>query len=66
VVAAEIFGEEVARRIQLFIEYNPQPPFNSGSPELADPAIVQAIKDNRIAIQQEREALARQIASQFG
>jgi cyclohexyl-isocyanide hydratase len=65
VVAAEIFGESVARRIQLMIEYNPQPPFNSGSPDSADPETVQAIIANRTTVQQEREALARQIARRF-
>ena len=43
-VAAEIFGEDVAKSIQLGIEYNPQPPFNAGSPDLADPNIEKATR----------------------
>lgn len=31
-VAAEIYGPEVAKRVQLAIEYDPQPPFAAGSP----------------------------------
>ena len=31
-VAAELAGEEVAKSIQLVLEYDPQPPFDSGSP----------------------------------
>ncbi len=34
-VAAELAGEEVAKSIQLVLEYDPQPPFDSGSPEKA-------------------------------
>ncbi len=29
------FGEEAAKTIQLIIEYDPQPPFNAGSPDKA-------------------------------
>ncbi|MES2974414.1 MAG: DJ-1/PfpI family protein [Pseudomonadota bacterium] len=34
-MAAELVGEEAARMIQLGIEYDPQPPFDCGSPEKA-------------------------------
>jgi transcriptional regulator GlxA family with amidase domain len=37
---AHLAGEQVAQAIQLGIEYDPQPPFNSGSPVTADPALV--------------------------
>ncbi len=36
-VAAELAGEEVAKSIQLGFEYDPQPPFDYGSPEKAGP-----------------------------
>jgi cyclohexyl-isocyanide hydratase len=32
---AEIAGEDVAKSVQLGLEYDPQPPFQSGSPEKA-------------------------------
>lgn len=35
VVAAELAGEEAAKMIQLFLEYDPQAPFDCGSPEKA-------------------------------
>jgi cyclohexyl-isocyanide hydratase len=38
-LAAELAGEEVAKEIQLFVEYNPAPPFNAGTPETAGPAL---------------------------
>jgi transcriptional regulator GlxA family with amidase domain len=43
-LAARIAGDEVAQRIQLGIEYDPQPPFNAGSPETAPPEIVAALR----------------------
>jgi transcriptional regulator GlxA family with amidase domain len=36
-------GEEAAQAIQLAIEYDPQPPFDSGSPAKAPKAIVDAV-----------------------
>lgn len=34
-LAAELAGEDVAKEIQLAIEYNPKPPFDAGTPEKA-------------------------------
>ena len=39
-LAAQIAGDDVAKSIQLLIEYDPQPPFDAGSPAKAGPAIV--------------------------
>jgi cyclohexyl-isocyanide hydratase len=43
VLAAELYGDDVARNIQLAIEYDPEPPFDHGSPSKADPARVAEI-----------------------
>lgn len=40
-IAAEIAGTEVAQAIQLSIEYDPQPPFDAGTPRRAPQAIVE-------------------------
>lgn len=37
-------GDDLARAIQLGIEYDPQPPFDAGSPEKAPDAIVERLK----------------------
>jgi transcriptional regulator GlxA family with amidase domain len=37
-------GEEQAQAVQLTIEYDPQPPFDSGSVEKASPALVNKVK----------------------
>jgi len=39
-LSAEIWGEEVARAVQLMLEYDPRPPFDSGSPEKAGPELM--------------------------
>lgn len=44
VVAAKLAGEDVARKIQLQMEYAPEPPF-AGSPDVADVATVAALRD---------------------
>ncbi|MEW8507183.1 MAG: DJ-1/PfpI family protein [Candidatus Thiodiazotropha sp.] len=42
-LAAEIAGEEFAKTIQLFVEYDPAPPFDCGSPEKAGSSRVEAV-----------------------
>ena len=39
-VAARLRGEEAARAIQLMLEYDPAPPFDSGSPRSAPASLV--------------------------
>jgi transcriptional regulator GlxA family with amidase domain len=38
------YGEDLARGIQLGIEYDPEPPFDSGSPEKAHPDLVELVR----------------------
>ena len=38
------YGEDVARAIQLGIEYDPEPPFDSGSPDKAHPDLVELVR----------------------
>jgi putative intracellular protease/amidase len=44
-LAARIAGEEMARAIQLAIEYDPEPPFDGGSIEKASPEIVELARE---------------------
>ena len=44
-VVAEIAGQERAESIQLSLEYDPQPPFKSGHPDIADPKLVALLRD---------------------
>ena len=56
--AARLAGDTVAQAIQLAIEYDPQPPFDAGSPAKA-PAEVVALLRSRSRFEAEREEAAR-------
>jgi cyclohexyl-isocyanide hydratase len=43
-LAADLAGEEVAKTLQLAFEYDPQPPFDCGSPEAAGPERVARLR----------------------
>jgi cyclohexyl-isocyanide hydratase len=65
-VAADLRGDEVAQLIQLHMEYAPEPPFNSGTPETAPPAVLQEARDSARAITAQRELTARLVANRLG
>jgi putative intracellular protease/amidase len=44
-LAAEVAGEKVAQAIQLGIEYDPQPPFDAGSPGRAPAQVVGMLRE---------------------
>lgn len=48
-LTGQIAGDDVAEAIQLAIEYDPQPPYDSGSPEKARPEIVEIIRGFELA-----------------
>ena len=56
-MVAIIAGEDVAKEIQLMMEYNPAPPFNAGSPKTAGEEIVARVTESRREIQSERAEL---------
>ncbi len=59
-LVGRIHGEDAARWIQLDMEYNPAPPFDSGSPATADPALVARILEAKKAfLARRREACER-------
>jgi transcriptional regulator GlxA family with amidase domain len=47
-LAAKLADEDIARAIQLGIEYDPQPPFDSGSVAKAGPETVELVKSLRL------------------
>lgn len=61
-VAALLHGEEVAKEIQLMMEYDPSPPFRAGSPRTADAATVERVRASRQRIQEERRRKIEQSA----
>jgi transcriptional regulator GlxA family with amidase domain len=44
-LCARIAGDQVAQTIQLGIEYDPRPPFDSGGPASAPPEVVAWFRD---------------------
>ena len=48
-LAGHLAGDEVAQAIQLGIEYDPQPPYDAGSPDTAPAAVVELLWELRRA-----------------
>ncbi len=44
-LAAQLAGEEAARAVQLCLEYDPQPPFDSGDPRRASEAVLRRARE---------------------
>lgn len=65
-LAAILEGEAVAREIQLQIEYDPDPPFNSGSPKTALPETIAALKARLAKLGEERRTVALRVARKLG
>jgi cyclohexyl-isocyanide hydratase len=59
-------GDEVAQQIQLAIEYAPEPPFNSGSPQTAPLEVTRAVQNAFQKIAERRLTTARRIAARLG
>ena len=48
-VIAEVAGRGVAESVQLALEYDPHPPFDAGTPDRAEPAIVDNVAPRYVA-----------------
>ena len=44
-LAAAEYGDDVAQEIQLIIEYDPQPPFDAGSPTKAPEHVIKSLQE---------------------
>ncbi len=64
-VAAEAFDADLARSIQLGIEYDPHPPFDAGSPERAGAQLVEKTRAAASKRQSERQAAVDQAAAKL-
>jgi cyclohexyl-isocyanide hydratase len=65
-IAAELRGEAVAQEIQLAIEYDPEPPFHSGSPKTADAHLVESVRAARGRSEEERLEVAKRASARLG
>jgi cyclohexyl-isocyanide hydratase len=65
-IASLLRGDDAARRIQLEIEYAPDPPFHAGTPETAPPDLVATVQAGFRALSDRRLATARDVAARLG
>jgi cyclohexyl-isocyanide hydratase len=59
-VVADVAGIDVAKRIQLAIEYDPEPPFEGGTPFTSSKDIIESVLEASKARRAEREKLVAQ------
>ena len=61
----KIQGETFARAVQLGLEYDPHPPFDSGTPEKADEQLVKFVHERSNRMAPDREERIRAAAERF-
>jgi cyclohexyl-isocyanide hydratase len=59
-------GKETAERIQLYLEYAPEPPFDAGSPETASTQVTSAFFERAAPMLQTRAEQVARAAAKFG
>jgi cyclohexyl-isocyanide hydratase len=64
-IIARLWGEELAQLIQLGSEYNPQPPFRTGSPQTAPPELVARFKEISADLTEARRVAADRAAARL-
>ena len=64
-VVAELAGAEVAQGIQLQLEYDPQPPFQAGSPKTAPAKLVATTREKIAPFIARRRAATERVAERF-
>lgn len=64
-VAAKLRGDEAAQAIQLYMQYAPEPPFDSGTPETAPAGVLSRVRKAAQAITEQREKTARRVAARL-
>lgn len=62
-VVAKLYGNKMAQAIQLMMEYNPQPPFESGHPSKVTPEIVAQVRQMAQVYQDERAEIIKRIVA---
>ena len=65
-VAARLYGEEEARRVQLIMEYSPEPPFKNGTPEEAGADRLATARSRRVWMDGQAKAAAEAAAARLG
>ncbi len=63
ILASLISSPEVAQQIQLYMEYDPQPPFNAGYPTKAPKLVLETVTNNARSITEKREIACKKYAA---
>lgn len=64
-IAAMLYGDDMAREIQLRLEYCPEPPFTCGQPETAPAEIVERVAASMADVLAERRTLLARAAARL-
>jgi cyclohexyl-isocyanide hydratase len=64
-LAGKLAGPAAAKEIQLMMQYDPQPPFRSGTPRQAGPRLAAAVRRQRAKFQGERALLVARAAARI-
>jgi cyclohexyl-isocyanide hydratase len=65
-LAGQLAGKETAERIQLYLEYAPEPPFAAGSPDTAPAKVMSAYNDLAAPMLRQRAERVAQAAALLG
>ncbi len=65
-LAAMVRGEDVAKQIQLYMQYHPEPPFDSGTPDRAPAHILERSRTSVAKLTAERIETAKRIDARLG
>ncbi len=65
-LAAMLRGQRVAEQIQLYMQYHPEPPFDSGTPERAPAAVLEAARNAAGELTARRLETAKTISAKLG
>jgi cyclohexyl-isocyanide hydratase len=65
-LVSHLVDRETAEAVQLRLEYNPAPPFNSGSPDTAPPEVLARLQQRNAAGHERRTAANRRAAERLG
>ncbi|GGJ78113.1 DJ-1/PfpI family protein [Pseudomonas matsuisoli] len=64
-VVAALEGQEIAKEIELQLEYDPQPPYGVGSPRLAPPELLSRVKEKIAPFIDHRRSATEQAADRL-
>jgi cyclohexyl-isocyanide hydratase len=65
VVASHLADRATAEKIQLYMEYNPAPPFSAGSPDTAPPDVLAAFKEMAKPMLTRRKEVTLRVAARL-